>query len=85
MLRFSIIESTEFSTKPKELLDSPIIILSEITEESLKALFVNAVLLTVNGSKLVGSPITLLTYAALISAANNGARYFESKLLLSTK
>ena len=60
------------------------IIFSELTVESLKALFVKAVLFIVNGAKLLGRPMTLLTYAALISAANNGAKYFESTLLLNT-
>ena len=56
----------------------------ELELVSLKALFVKAVLLTVKGSKFDGKLITLLMYAALIVADIIGARYFESKLLLTT-
>ena len=84
IFKSSISVSTEFSIKPNELLDNPMTIFSELIDESLKALLVKAVLLIVKGAKLLGRPITLLTYVALILAANNGAKYFESKLLLNT-
>ena len=45
---------------------------------SLKALLVNAVLLTVNGLRFEGKLMTLFKYEASIFAARRGAKYFAS-------
>ena len=67
-----------FSIVLKELLARLIILLSDKIEASQNDLFENDVLLTVNGSKLLGSSTTFDRYPASNLIDNIGAMYLES-------